>query len=213
MGIKLTSKDYMDYILLITKKIESEGEYITGLDAATGDGDHWTNINSGFQKLVAVYDELSALPISDMLKKIGINLMSAVGGSSGVLYGSAYIAAAKVMESKECLQLDDIADLLEAMLKAIMERGNARPGHKTMVDALHPAVNALKNAISNGKSEKESLEEMKTAALTGAAATRDMQSIRGRASYRSDKGVGHLDPGAVTMSYQLECLTDFIVKL
>lgn len=210
MAVRLTSKDYVKYINLTAGKIEAEGEYITALDSATGDGDHWINVNSGFRKLVSISGELESLSLSDMFKKIGMTLMSAVGGSSGVLYGSAYLAAAKAAVGKEYLDISGTSDMLEAMVNAIMERGNAKPGQKTMVDALYPAVDSLKKAISGGKSEPEALEAMKQAAIDGASHTKDMEAVRGRACYQANKGLGHLDPGAVTMSYQIACLADFV---
>jgi phosphoenolpyruvate---glycerone phosphotransferase subunit DhaL len=212
MALALSSKDYVEYIGMIASKINSEGDYITSLDAATGDGDHWANLNAGFTKLVSISDELSSLPIADMLKKTGMTLMSAVGGSSGVLYGSAYLAAAKALAGKESLDLAGIADMLEAMLEAIMARGSALPGQKTMIDALHPAVQALKNAIGSKPDETQALEAMKDAALQGANDTKDMAAVRGRAVYQSGKGVGHLDPGAVTMAYQIEILAELAIS-
>lgn len=212
MAISLSSKDYTDYIHIIAQRINSEGDYITGLDAATGDGDHWTNLNAGFTALVSISDELSRLSIPDMLKRIGMTLMSAVGGSSGVLYGSAYIAAAKASAGKESLDLAGITAMLDAMLGAIMARGNAQPEQKTMIDALHPAVQALKKAADLHEDEKEALKDMKAAALNGAESTRTMAAVRGRACYQADKGVGHLDPGAVTMAHQMETLAEYLLS-
>ncbi|MEM1485845.1 dihydroxyacetone kinase subunit DhaL [Oscillospiraceae bacterium PP1C4] len=213
MAVAMTSKDYVDYIRKISARFEVLGDYITALDAATGDGDHWSNINTGFLKLVDIADELSQMSISDMLKKIGMTLMSAVGGSSGVLYGSAYLAAAKATMQEQTITLPVLANLLEAMQTAIMQRGNAQPNQKTMLDALYPAVQALKQALAEGKPEIDALQAMKLAATDGAAATKSMEAVRGRACYQANKGVGHLDPGAVTMSYQLETLADSILTL
>ena len=81
---------------------------------------------------------------------------------------------------------------------------------KTMIDALYPAVQAYKAAIESGKGAAETLAEVKKAAVDGAEATRGMEAVKGRASYQTNKGVGHLDAGAVTMSYQIECLCDYI---
>ncbi len=209
--MNLTSKDYVEYIKMISKRYEGCGDYITSLDAATGDGDHWTNINSGFLKLVEIADELEALSISDMMKKIGMTLMSAVGGSSGVLYGSAYLAAAKAAKESETITIDVLKDIYQAMLDAIMQRGNVQPNQKTMIDAIYPAVQALKISIADGFDEKEILVKMKDAALEGAQATKQMEAFRGRACYQADKGVGHLDPGAVTMSYQIETFVQYIL--
>ena len=98
------------------------------------------------------------------------------------------------------------------MLDAIMSRGNAQPGWKTMIDSLHPAVECYKACLAEGISEEETLKKVKQAALDGAESTKGMEAVRGRATYQADKGVGHLDPGAVTMSYQIETLTDYVLS-
>lgn len=206
----MTAKDYMEYIELVTKKIEENKDYITELDSITGDGDHWANMNMGFQKLVENKEELAAMKLSDMFKKIGMLIMSTVGGSSGVLYGSAYISASKIIGDKEYLDIKLLCDVLEEELNAIMKRGNAKPGFKTMIDALDPAVNRLKAALENELDESAALQELKQGAIDGMNSTKDMEAVRGRAFYQANKGVGHLDPGAVTMCYQLEVLVNYL---
>ncbi|WP_312644628.1 dihydroxyacetone kinase subunit DhaL [Hydrogenoanaerobacterium sp.] len=210
MGFQLTSKDYTEYIKLAYAKIHENGDYVTALDSATGDGDHWSNINMGFESLVEAIPELEAMNVFDAFKKIGMIMMSVIGGSGGVLYGSAYMEAAKTLKGKDVIENQDMCDVLEAMLNGVMARGNAKPGFKTMIDALHPAVECYKDCIAKGISEKETLELVKKAALDGAQSTADMEAVRGRACYQANKGVGHLDPGAVTMSYQIEILMDYI---
>ncbi|MEG0912528.1 MAG: dihydroxyacetone kinase subunit DhaL [Oscillospiraceae bacterium] len=210
MSFTITSSDYVDYINAAAKKIAANGDYITGLDAITGDGDHWANINMGFENLVAASDEMRAMPINGVFKKIGMLMMSKIGGSSGILYGGAYIAAGKAVAGKESINSEELCASMDAMVKDMMERGKAEPGFKTMIDALYPAVEAYKKALAEGKSDAETLDEVKKAAIDGAEATKAMQAVKGRASYQTNKGVGHLDPGAVTMAYQIECLCDCI---
>jgi dihydroxyacetone kinase-like protein len=211
MGFQLTSRDYADYIEIAYNRIHENGDYVTGLDAATGDGDHWSNINMGFEKLVEAKEELAGLALSEEFKKIGTIMMSVIGGSSGVLYGSAYLAASKVLKEKETIGNKELCDILEAMVIAIMTRGNAKPGFKTMIDCLYPAVECYKECILSGLSEEETLSKVKEAAIQGAQNTANMEAVKGRATYQANKGVGHLDPGAITMSYQLETLMDFIL--
>lgn len=210
MGFELTGKDYAEYIKKAYELIRENGEYVTGLDLATGDGDHWSNINMGFEKLVEKADELGEMSISDELKEIGKIMMAVIGGSSGVLYGSAYLGAAKAVKGRNVLDCQGICDMLEAMLEAIMSRGQAQEGFKTMIDSLAPAVKAYKTAISDGKSELEICEIVKRAAIDGAENTKSMEAVRGRATYQANKGLGHLDPGAVTMSYQISTLMNCI---
>jgi dihydroxyacetone kinase-like protein len=210
--MNLTSKDYVEYIKKVSERFQGCGDYITALDSATGDGDHWININGGFLKLVTMAEQLEKLSVSEMFKSIGMALMSSVGGSSGVLYGSAYIAAAKATKEVDTITLQVLGEVFEAMLNAIMSRGSVQPNQKTMVDAIYPVVEVMKDALNNKLDERTAILNMKKAALDGAAATKDMEAIRGRASYQSNKGVGHLDPGAVTMSYQIETLADYILS-
>ncbi|MEM1485505.1 dihydroxyacetone kinase subunit DhaL [Oscillospiraceae bacterium PP1C4] len=210
MGFKLTSKDYAEYIRLAYQRIHENGDYVTELDSATGDGDHWSNINMGFEKLMEVADELETLSLFEEFKKIGTIMMSVIGGSSGVLYGSAYLGAAKALKDVQIIENQDMCNVLDAMLVAIMSRGNAQPGFKTMIDCLHPAVECYKDCIAKGISEKETVALVKKAAIDGAQNTANLEAVRGRAVYQANKGVGHLDPGAVTMSYQIETLMDYI---
>ena len=211
MGFSLTSREFAEYLKRTASKIAENKDYITELDAATGDGDHWANMNAGFSKLAELAPQLAELSVSDMYKRMGMTMMSTIGGSSGVLYGSAYIAAAKVTADIETLDVHSLFRALEAMLQAIMDRGNSKPGFKTMIDALYPAVEEYWATLEAGVPEAELLQRVKKAAEDGAENTKNMEAVRGRACYQSDKGIGHLDPGAVTMAYQIEELADFIL--
>lgn len=208
----LTAQDYVNYVKLTAKKIAENEEYVSALDAATGDGDHWANINMGFEHLVAAGDDMAKMSISDVFKTIGMLMMSKIGGSSGILYGGAYMNAAKSCAGKAAIGSKGLCAALDAMVSDMMARGKAKPGMKTMIDALYPAVEAYKAAIAANTPIAETLEQVKKAAIDGAEATRDMECVKGRASYQANKGVGHLDAGAVTMSYQIECLCDYIAK-
>lgn len=210
MSFVINSGNYIDYIERVAEKISKSGSYISSLDAATGDGDHWVNINLGFEHLVAAGPRMRQLSIYDVFRQIGVIMMSKVGGSSGILYGGAYLAAGKSVEGKNEINDEDLCLAMEAMVNDMMTRGNAKPGYKTMIDSLYPAVVTFKKAIAAGTENRVTMEAVKRAAVKGAEATRTMEAVKGRASYRTDKGVGFLDPGAVTMSYQIECLCDYI---
>ena len=212
MSFTMTSKDYVAYINVAAKKIHDNGEYISKLDATTGDGDHWANINMGFENLVAAGAEMEKMPMCDVFKKIGMLMMSKIGGSSGVLYGGAYMAAGKAIAGKETIDSAELCLALETMVNDMMTRGKAQPGFKTMIDSLYPAVQAYKAALERGDSDADTMAAVKKAAIDGAEETKKMEAVKGRASYQANKGVGHLDPGAVTMSYQLECLCDYVTE-
>ena len=212
MHFELTTQDYLDYIECIKKTIAENKEYVSGLDAATGDGDHWVNINMGFEKLIEHKSDLLALDIASLFKQIGTLMMSTIGGASGVLYGSAYLGGAKALKGQLVLDDSNLCAVLSGMCTAIMERGQSAPGYKTMVDAIYPAVEAYKQGLAAGMDTQTLLKKVRRASIDGAAATKDMEAVRGRAYYQANKGVGHVDPGAVTMSYQISGLMDFILK-
>lgn len=210
MGFEVRMIDYAAYIVKAYTKIHNDKEYITDLDLATGDGDHWANMDMGFGKIVENISTIETLSLSDGMKEIGKIMMSVIGGSSGVLYGSAYLAAAKVTKGLEVLDRNSIYEVLNAMLDAIMSRGQAKPGFKTMIDSLYPSVKVYELSLKENIDDKSLCMRVRQAAIDGANETAKMEAVRGRATYQADKGVGHLDPGAVTMSYQIICLMDML---
>ena len=210
--MEITTKEYLIYIDKIAERIAESKDYITALDAATGDGDHWVNMNMGFQALVAERKTLESMQFSDMFRFIEMSLMNHIGGSSGVLYGSAYLAAAKVCQGQETMGLSLLSEVMAAMLDAIMRRGNSAPGQKTMVDALAPAVEVFQQGLADGTDERTLLKKIAEAATDGANHTKEMAAVRGRAYYQKDKGIGHLDPGAVTMAYQIDTLMHCLLQ-
>jgi len=212
MSFEISSKDYMKYIRCVAASLDQKAEYITNLDAATGDGDHWVNLHMGFEKLQENDKTLSCMPISECFINIGMLMTNTIGGSSGILYGGAYIAAGKMMNKLVTMDCDTLIQALEVMVQDMMSRGEARPGDKTMIDALYPAVLAGKDAVSRGVDDCNILVAMKKAAEEGAELTRFMEARRGRACYQSHKGVGYLDPGAITMAMQISCLVDYITE-
>ena len=202
--MKLYVKEYWEYLQAAYERIHAAEDYITDLDLATGDGDHWANLDKGFSTICSKREEWGELNFSQLFSKIGMTMMSVIGGSSGVLYGGAYLRAAKEVGDKECLDLPTFFSVLRAMLTDMMERGKAQRGWKTMIDALAPAVDAVQQGISAERTETDILRNMMEAAIQGAESTKDMPAVKGRATYQANKGVGNLDPGAVTMAYQLE---------
>lgn len=211
MTFSMNSRDYMQYVKLVCKKIADSKDYISEIDAATGDGDHWVNMNMGFEAIAASAEEFSEMRLSEMFKQIGKKFISVVGGSSGVLYGSAYIEAAKLSANLEVLDETSLCTILEGMVNAIMMRGNAKPGDKTMIDAIYPAVQTYKLGLQEKTDLTMLLPAVKQAAIDGAEATKNMTAVKGRAYYQADKGIHHIDPGAVTMSYQICILMDYLI--
>jgi len=208
----MQTNNIVDLFLEIAKKIESEKEYVTELDAVLGDGDHWVNINKGYQKIVSMEEKLRTLSLQNLFKTVGMSLMSTVGGSSGVLYGDAFITASKTLVDVEDIDLNKGVEVLQAALDAMMKRGKAKPGDKTMLDPLSDAIIAYRAALEAGEGKKIVGQKISEGAKKGMEDTKDMVAQKGRATYRQDKGVGYIDAGAMTMYYQLDIVGKYISK-
>ncbi len=182
--------------------IEENRQYLTDLDSPIGDADHGINMDRGFKKIVSKLPGVEEKDIGAILKTSGMALITSVGGAAGPLYGTFLMDAGKAVAGKKELSDDDLVALLDAGLKGVVRIGKTNLEDKTMVDALHPAVEALRKACADGKDTIEALHLMTDAAHQGMKATIPMQARKGRASYLGERSIGHQDPGA-TSSYLL----------
>ncbi len=178
--------------------IDTHAEEVTALDRALGDGDHLTNLTRGLHALIKQGSELAQLSDwSDALEKIGMTVLSTVGGASGSLYGTLLIALAKALKGAP-LHLEAFARGFNAAVAAVKQRGKTQVGEKTMVDTLVPVANALMAAAQTGASPSEVADQVKQAALAGMESTRDLLATKGRASYLGERTRGIVDAGART---------------
>ena len=178
--------------------LNEQRDYLTGLDAAIGDGDHGINMDRGFKAVLDKLPGIAEADIGTILKTVGSTLVSTVGGASGPLYGTAFLRAGIALAGKQELQPADMATGLDAALEGVVARGKAKTGEKTMLDALTPAVEAFKTAIAAGQSLQDGLKAAAEAAEKGAEATIPMVATKGRASYLGERSAGHQDPGATS---------------
>ena len=178
---------------------ENKG-YLTDLDSAIGDADHGTNMDRGFTKVMEKLPTVADKDIGNILKTVGMTLISSVGGASGPLYGTFYMRGGMAADAKEELDGDDLVNVLQGAVDGIIQRGRAQPGDKTMVDALLPALAALKQAVADGQDVRAGVAAAVAAAEQGMKDTIPLQARKGRASYLGERSIGHQDPGA-TSSY------------
>jgi dihydroxyacetone kinase-like protein len=179
--------------------IAEQRDYLTQLDAAIGDADHGTNMNRGFTAVEAKMAGLDGgTPPGRALMQAGSTLVSTVGGASGPLWGSALRRAGKALGDAETFDAAELVDALQAALDGIVELGAAEPGDKTIVDALGPAVAALRAGVEESTPLAAALTDARAAAEEGMHATVPMQARKGRASYLGERSVGHQDPGATS---------------
>lgn len=174
-------------------------KYLTELDSAIGDGDHGINMTKGFKKVKEKLEAEEYDNNKELFKTLAMTLISTVGGASGPLYGTAFLNISKIIPDAD-FDLDSIIEIGEAAVAGIQKRGKAEAGEKTMLDAIIPAVDSLKESKENGDSVEEALKKSKEKAKEGMKATIDMQATKGRASYLGERSIGHQDPGA-TSSY------------
>lgn len=184
--------------------VDEHKDYLTQLDAAIGDADHGANMARGMKAVVAAIDPSESA--SAMLKKTGMTLLGNVGGASGPLFGTLFLKMAATIGDDEELTADALATAFKAGVDGVKTRGKAEAGEKTMLDALLPAQEALDDALAGGASLSDAVQQMAKAADEGRAATEQMKATKGRASYQGDNSIGHLDPGATTVSYLLQAL-------
>ena len=192
----------------MAKKIEAEKEYLTELDNEIGDGDHGINLARGFEAVEKKLPSLAGGDIGALLKGVGMQLVSTVGGASGPLYGTAFMKAG--MACKGLTEIDGPAFVkaMEAAVDGIKMRGKATEGEKTMLDALCPARKVLQDDVTAGKSLKEALQDAAQAAEKGVEYTKTIIATKGRASYLGERSLGHQDPGATSSLYLLQVLAE-----
>lgn len=204
----LDTKQMAAIIEGMAKKIEAEKEYLTELDNEIGDGDHGINLARGFEAVEKKLPSLAGGDIGALLKGVGMQLVSTVGGASGPLYGAAFMKAG--MACKGLTEIDGPAFVkaMEAAVDGIKMRGKATEGEKTMLDALCPALKVMQDDVAAGKSLKEALQDAAQAAEKGVEYTKTIIATKGRASYLGERSLGHQDPGATSSLYLLQVLAE-----
>jgi phosphoenolpyruvate---glycerone phosphotransferase subunit DhaL len=164
---------------------------LTALDQAIGDGDHGANMKRGFEAVLGKLDAIGAQPPAEALKTIGKTLVMTVGGASGPLYGSFFLAAGDALSNSRQLP-DDLVEVFACGVGAVSARGRSQQGEKTMLDVLFPVLETLK--AEAGKPDL--IARVRTTASEAVARTAPMQATKGRASFLGPRSIGHVDPGA-----------------
>jgi dihydroxyacetone kinase-like protein len=191
------------WILTTAAAIEENSTLLSDLDAAIGDGDHGANMSRGFTAVAKKLEATQPADIGALFKLVGMTLISTVGGASGPLYGGFFLELGKQSAGKQELDAAALASILEAGLGDIKRRGKAELGDKTMVDALTPAVAAMKAA---GNDIAIATRAAATTARDAAEKTSPLLARKGRASYLGERSIGHQDPGANSTALLLEAL-------
>lgn len=179
------------WMSLFTNSIQENKAYLSDLDTPIGDGDHGMNMARGTKAVMEALEDKNPGTVQDILKLVGMSLVSKVGGASGPLYGSAFIGMAKNAEK------DSLIEILESGFEAIKKRGKSDINEKTMLDVWSPVIKALKD------------ETLTDESIDGFANnTKNMKATKGRASYLGDRSIGHIDPGAMSSAYLFKTMLE-----
>ena len=198
----VSTQQLLEIIGRLSDIIQANKDFLTELDMRIGDSDHGINLARGFQAVTAKVPTLEGKDAAPILKTVGMTLVSTVGGASGPLYGTAFMKASMKVVGKFELNMDDLVAMLHEAVEGVKMRGKATTGEQTMLDAMVPALEALRGPGS----DQERLHAALAAARAGVEKTKDMIATKGRASYLGERSLGHQDPGATSFTLLLSVI-------
>ena len=220
LGLSLEQLQQM--FLYVSGEIVNSTAVLTQADKAIGDGDHGVGMARGFEAVRERLENDSFESVGSLLKAVGTTLITSAGGASGIIFGTFFRGGAERLLERREFQAPDLGMLLSDGLEAVMARGGARPGDKTVVDALEPAVRAIEKVIeqSHPRGAAETTAAASAAAAAARAAseaagegvekTKEMIARIGKAKTLGERSLGHPDPGALSMHLILRAIADFI---
>lgn len=183
--------------------VEKEKEF-GDLDAVVGDGDLGYSLARGFEKVLADWDTFKRDDVATFLQQIAVVISSRIGGTSGPLWGTAFLRASAAAKGHGAIDGAAAVAMLRAATDGIKARGNADLGDKTLLDALIPATDELERRIQSGADAAQARAAFANTARECADATRELEARRGRASYSGKRSIGSPDAGAVAVAVIIE---------
>ena len=199
----MDAQGVIEVLRTMSRRMESERDFLTELDNRIADGDHGINMARGFVAVEKLLSGLADKDIGTILKTVGMTLVSVVGGTAGLLYGTAFLKAGMTVGDKTEMDINDLLACLKTAVDGVMMRGHAARGEKTMLDAMIPALEAMEQSNAEGAPPKEVLASGLAAAEDGVEFTKTIAATKGRASYIGERSIGHQDPGATSFTILL----------
>jgi len=211
--MRITAEYVIRFVEGVAARIKEHRDELVQLDSAIGDADHGINMDRGFTMVLEKLPTVADKDLGTILKTVGMTLVSTVGGASGPLYGTAFIRAGMALADRYELTPAEVGAALEAAREGIMARGKAQRGEKTMVDAIGPGIDVLKEAQASGEDFVVALRRSVAAVEAGMKATIPMLATKGRASYLRQRSVGHQDPGATSSYYIAQVMLETVESI
>jgi len=196
----ITSTDLAKILQSGAARVKENHELLSRLDAATGDGDHGVTMNRVADAIIESVSDCQSLGIGPLLEQVGWNVMSVDGGSTSPLLGSFFMGMSEAVGGSETLDSRTLATVFEAGLAKLRTLTQAQVGDKTMVDALVPAIEALRQAADANAEPSALFAQAADAAQRGAEKTSELQARFGRARNLGPRTIGHVDPGATSIA-------------
>ena len=205
----LTTGDIARLFRQLAETIGAARDELCRLDGVIGDADHGIAMADGFAAASSAIDALPAqTTLADQLNAAAKAFLNAVGASSGPLYATALMRAAKAAGARPEMPLTEAPMLIVAMAEGIRSRGKAEPGEKTMVDVWTPAAVAAEQGMANGLPLPEIMARIRNAANAGAESTKSMVASKGRSARLGSRSLGHIDPGAASAAMVLNVIAE-----
>ena len=208
--MRITVEHVTKFIEGVAARIKEHRDELVQLDSPIGDSDHGVNMDRGFTTVLDKLPTVADKDIGTILKTVGMTLVSTVGGASGPLYGTAFIRAGMALADRYELTPAEVVVALEAALEGIQARGKAQRGEKTMIDAIGPGVDVLKEAQANGEDFVSAMRRSVAAVEEGMKSTIPMLATKGCASYLGQRSIGHQDPGATSSFYIAQVMLETV---
>lgn len=205
---QLTCEDIKKLIDVIGGIMRENKEHLCEIDARVGDGDLGLTMSGGFTKAAEGIAEAEGDDIGKLLAKAGMIIASSAPSTMGTLMASGFMAGGKSITGKTEMGAEEFAIFIDAFVNALMKRGKAEPGDKTIIDALYPAAQKAKEAV--GLSLAECTAAAEKGAKEGLEETKEMMSKHGKAAVFREKTIGYEDPGATVGWMLVKAFADFV---
>jgi dihydroxyacetone kinase-like protein len=206
----LTLDETKAMFMHVAHEMVSKQDLLTQADKAIGDGDHGIGMTRGFEAVLQKLNQKNFDSVGAMLQNIGTTLLMSIGGAAGAIFGTWFRGAATSLMDKMIFDSDALADMLTDGLSAVKDRGKAKLGDKTMVDALEPA--ACNATAMKGRPLGEALAAATKAAQDGMENTKNMVATMGKAKTLGARAIGYPDPGALSTHLILSLMTEYLLS-
>lgn len=205
---QLTIQETQEMVIYLSKGMIASQNELTQADKAIGDGDHGVGMTRGFETVLQKLEGQNITTIEQLFKTVGMALVTSIGGAAGAVFGTLFRGGSKKLSESDVFDAEAVSLMLLEGLEAVKKRGKAKPGNKTMVDALEPAAMESKNMVSSPLDE--ALAAVTEAARLGMEKTKDMVATVGKAKPLGERSLGHPDPGAISTYLILKFMLEYV---